>query len=85
MNKGLLNCNVSSGLFPQERAVSFKTAQGENVELFCPLTVLNGTNLIVTILEYSEDKVLVELPVESLNAGSVVLVNCDQVKQMVAA
>ncbi|CAN5192126.1 hypothetical protein BH10CYA1_BH10CYA1_64930 [soil metagenome] len=86
-NKGLLECEVSDGLFPEERAISFQNAQAEHVELFAPLRLVNDGRLEVSIVENDVSKglMLIRLPSSPVNSSSIVLVAGNQVKLLVSA
>lgn len=85
MKTGWLQCEIASGLFPQERAVSFHTAKGERVELFCPNEFTRENSIQVEILDEQQSLCLVRLPADPLNAPRVVLVERDQVRSPLAA
>ena len=54
-SKALLICDISEGLFPEERAVGFQASDGNNVEVFvCKYRVIDG-KLDVTILDEKDD------------------------------
>ena len=84
-SKALLICDISEGLFPEERAVSFQTSDGSNVEVFvCKHRVIDD-KLDVTILDEKNGLVLIELPSVPLNNSSVLTVRNEIVKRVVVA
>jgi hypothetical protein len=83
--EALLICNVSEGLFPEERAVSFHTSDGSKVELFVTERRITEDKLEVTILDEKNDLVLIKLPAEPLNDSSVVTVRNEIIKRLIAA
>jgi len=80
METGFLKCDVSSGLFPEERSVTFSSADGERVELFCSKDFLKGDNLEVEILDKKDTRCLVRLPADPLTASRDVVVNLEDIR-----
>lgn len=70
-----LEVEIGDGMFPNERAVSFSTSDGESVSLFVPNSqVKDPGRLRVRVLDSNERVGLVELPAQKLTGGSVVRV-----------
>jgi hypothetical protein len=65
--KGLLECQISKGMFPSERLVSFQDSKGEQIQLFAPIGLIKDGRLEVKILERAGDLTLVLLSASSAN------------------
>jgi hypothetical protein len=61
--KGLLACEISDGMFPTEKLVSFTTASGEQIKLFAPEGLIKDGRLEVSIIQQQDMLALVRLPV----------------------
>jgi hypothetical protein len=83
--KGLLTCDISDGMFPTEKLVSFTTYSGEQVQLFAPEGLIRDGKLEVSIIQQQDTLALVRLPVGSTNSPLTVVVSADKLKSMVAA
>ena len=77
----LLICNVSEGMFPEERSVSFQASDGCQVELFVTERRIIDNKLEITILEEKNGRSLIELPAEPLNESAVLTVRNDIIKK----
>jgi hypothetical protein len=76
--KALLKCDVSEGMFPDERAVNFVDFGGEVIDMFAPDRLIRGDRLLVTILgRDNEGASWISLPSEPFNSGTVVVVKSD--------
>ena len=83
--KSLLACDISDGMFPTERLVSFTTYSGEQIQLFAPEGLIKDGRLEVSIIEQKDMLALVRLPSGSTNSPPTVVVSADKLKNMVAA
>jgi hypothetical protein len=87
VSKGLLQCEISDGLFPNENTVSFKTANNERIELYVPSTLVQGGKLAVSVLDQDSNLgiSLIRLPASPTNNTPVVTVPSGLVSTAVAA
>jgi len=85
VTKVLLDCRVTPGMFPDERAISFKTAEGDKVELFAPTALVKQEALEVTLLDEQQNLALIRLPIIPTTGTAVVVVNKEQIKKPVSA
>ena len=77
-----LQVEIGEGMFPNERAVSFLTSEGENVSLFVPNTQVEAPGrLRVRVLDCDARVGLVELPAQKLSGGSVVRVERERLQK----
>ena len=85
--KGLLECEISDGLFPEEKAIMFHSAQAERIELFAPVNLVRDGRLEVSVIESDEQKglMLVRLPASPVTGSAIALVNRSQVKLLISA
>jgi hypothetical protein len=85
-SKALLICNVSEGMFPDERTVTFQASDGCRVELFVTKQRITPDNkLEVTILEEKNGLSLIRLPAEPLNESAVLTVRSNMIKKLITA
>ena len=84
-SNALLVCDVSAGLFPEERTVLFYTSSDYRVELFVTKERISDNKLEITILEESNGLSLISLPAEPLNESSLLTVRSNIVKRLISA
>lgn len=85
MGKGWLKCQISKGMFPNERAVHFDDAYGKTIDMFCQIYFLEGDKMNVDILDKDQSLVVVRLPAEPFNSGHIVAVHNSLVTEATVA
>jgi len=81
----LLICDVSEGMFPEERSVSFQASDGCKIELFVTDRRIRDNKLEIRILEEKNGLSLIELPAEPLNESAVLTVRSDIIRKPITA
>jgi len=76
LEKALLKCDISDGMFPEERAVQVKDFAGNIVDMFASARLVKGSAISVTVLGRNETGATwISLPTTPLNSGAVIVVN----------
>lgn len=70
-----VRASVTEGMFPQERSVSLRLADGKEVGLFAHETSVRASSVRVELLDESGGRALVRLPGDVYGAGNIVTVN----------
>ena len=84
--KALLKCDVSIGMFPEERAVKVFDFRGDIVEMFAPERSILDNRLLVTVLGRDDDGAAwVTLPAMPFNFGTVIVVRTDDLAALDAS
>jgi hypothetical protein len=86
LEKALLKCEISKGMFSNERAVKVLDFSGEVIEMFAWDRSLRDDRLEVRVLGRNDaGAVWVDLPSMPFNSGTVIVVNSDDLAALDAA
>jgi hypothetical protein len=78
LGKALLKCEISKGMFDDERAVKVSDYSGEVIEMFAWETFLKDNRLVVRVLgENAAGAVWVTVPATPFNSGPDIVVRKD--------
>ena len=84
MQKVFVKCSVSSGMFPEERTVSFEEASGKTVSIFVPDKLIQDESFEAELLE-EDSKTglsLIKLPTYSASTSPHVVVKSELLTKM---
>lgn len=76
-----LKCKVGEGQFSDERSVEGETIDGEGFSLFAPIDLVENDRIQVFELQRDNSRVLVQLPVQTLENGTTITVDSSQLQE----